>query len=161
VKRICEKILNIAFGIILIYSLFVGSVSAINPTIDVDPESPTPKSIVNFTSNIDDQNIIEVRLLFQECSANSGICHERKNISMSKFNEDTYETSVIMEFDDTTYIQYSLNVNTIEGWVQYFEGSKKDLNLQQNNGVDAPGFELILFIASAIFITILIYKRQR
>ena len=160
-KKTAAKILTIVFGVILIHGLFVGFVSAINPTIDVDPESPTPKSTVNFTSEIEDQDVQEVRLLFQECNANTGICHERRNLSMSEVSEGTYETSVTMEFDDTTYIQYSLNVKTSVGWTEYLGGTKKDLNTQQNSDNGTPGFEFIIFISAAIFIISLIYKRQR
>jgi len=160
-KKIGKKILTITLVVILMYSLVVGIVSAVIPTINVDPESPTPQSTVKFTSEIDDQNVQEVRLLFQECNANTGICHERKNLSMSEISEGTYETSVAMEFGDTTYIQYSLNVKTSGGWMEYLEGTKKNLNTQQNDGNGTPGFEFIIFISAAIFIISLIYKRRR
>lgn len=143
-------------------SLSVGIVSALIPTINIDPESPTPKSTVKFTSEVEDQNVIEVRLLIQECNANTGICHEpRENLSMSKISEGVYETSATLKFEDTTYIQYSLNVKTGEGWVQYLEGTKKDLNLQNNNGNNTPGFEFILAILATILIIPIVYKRKR
>ena len=160
-KRIGKNILTITCVVILVCSLGVGIVSAIIPTINVDPESPTPKSTVKFTAQVDDQNVIEVRLLFQECNANTGICHKRENLSMSEINDGEYETSVTMKFEDTTYIQYSLNVKTGEGWAQYLEETKKDLNLQNNNGNDTPGFEFILTFVATILIISIFYKRRR
>ena len=160
-KRIGKNILTITLLLILVYSFGVGIVSAIDPTIDIDPGSPTPESTVKFSAEVDDQNVIEVRLLFQECNANTGICHERENLSMSKISEGQYETSVTLKFEDTTYIQYSLNVKTGEGWTQYLEGTKKDLNLQNNNGNNTPGFEFILIFLAAILIISIFNKRRR
>ncbi len=161
-KRIGKNILTITLVVILVYSLGIRIVTAIDPTIDIDPESPTPKSTVKFTSELEDQNVIEVRLMLQECNANTGICHEpRENLSMSEISEGVYETSVTLKFEDTTYIQYSLNVKTGEGWAQYLDGTKKNLNLQQNNGSGTPGFEFILLILAAILIISIFYKRRR
>lgn len=164
-----RKILKNVFFMTLVISLFMTNiVNAAEPTVTLDPASPTPKSTVTFTAEIDDEGVISVWLWTQECDARIGICYPDtiQNISMTEQTDGSYKVTAGLKRLDVTYLQYTLNVETSDGWKTYLELTKVNLSLDQNgdgsaNGADkTPGFELILVIAS-IVVALFIYTRKR
>ena len=170
-RRITRRKLIITIAILgLFISTVINVPSASEPTVDIKPASPTPESTITFTATVEDENTNEVRLVLQECDSNTGICFTKQNISMNAIDNDTYEVSFDLEHPEATYIQYSLIVNSNEGWKTYLDKTKYNLSEKQNddNGKDGtnknndtPGFELILVLISVIFISIILNKRKR
>jgi hypothetical protein len=170
-KNNIRRILVIAIAILGVYMLIFNNVWAENePTIEIKPESPVPESTITFTATINDENATDVRIVFQECDANTEICFTKHNISMNSVDLDTYETSFTLEHSEATYIQYSLVVNSNEGWKTYLDKTKFNLTIKQNddNGKDnnnkdndTPGFEFFGILISVIFILLIFDKRKR
>ena len=140
------------------------------PTIEIKPSSPTPESTITFTATVKDENITDVRLVLQECDGNTGICFTKENISMNYIDMNTYEIMFTLEHSEATYIQYSLLVNSNEGWKTYLDKTKFNLSEKQNgdNGKDnnnedndTTGFEFIGVFISIIFILFILNKRKR
>jgi hypothetical protein len=166
-----RRILIIAIAIIGFFISTVTNVSsAIEPTVDIKPASPTPESTITFTATVEDENTTEVRLVLQECDGNTGICFTKQNISMNTIDIYTYEGSFDLEHSEATYIQYSLVVKSNEGWKTYLDKTKFNLSEKQNddngkdgsnNDNDTPGFGFIVVIISVIFILIILNKRKR
>ena len=142
-------------------------VSATDPTVTLDPSQPEPKSTVTFTASVDIDDVSEVRLLISECNVNTGICFSdsNKNLSMAEVSDGQYEATTALTHDDATYVQYTLLVKTDAGWTKYLEETKVNLKLSDNNGGNtnngSPGFEIIGFIFSAMFILAFYNKRKR
>jgi hypothetical protein len=170
-KKNTVKILIIAIAIFGFYISTFSNVSAENePTMEIKPASPTPKSTITFTATLSDENTTDVRIVLQECDAKTGICFTKENISMNSIDTDTYETMFTLEHAEATYIQYSLVVNSNDGWKTYLDKTKFNLSEKQNgengkndtnNDNDTPGFEFIGVFISVIFIFIILNKRKR
>jgi len=170
-KNNTKRIFIIAIVILGFLISTFNSVSAENePTIEITPQSPTPESTITFTASVKDENTTDVRIVIQECDANTGICFTKQNISMNSVDLDTYEISFTLEHSEATYIQYSLVVNSNEDWKTYLDKTKFNLTEKQNgdNGKnnnnkdnDTPGFEFIGVLISVIFILLIFNKRKR
>ena len=155
------------FFIILGVFLINNSALAISATtVEIIPESPEPKSEIEIIATIDMEGVEQTYIQIQECDINTGICYERKNISLSKVDESQYKTSYTLEQSKATYIQYDLIVKTGLGWETLIKEKKTDLLISQNNGnggngnQETPGFE-ILGIFLGFLIIILLFKRKR
>ena len=152
-----------AFAVLIACAAFLAvPVHAAEPTMEIDPDQPAPLSTVTFTAQIDD-TATAVRLLIQECNGNTGICYVRQNLSMSDMGDGSYQKTVTLEHEDATYIQYSLLVQTSNGWTTYLEETKVTLQEQQSNGDTngTPGFELAGMLLAAMFIMVLVVWRKR
>ena len=170
-KNNTKRILIITITILGFFMSIFNNVSAVNePIIEIKPESPAPESTITFTATVQDENTTDVRIVFQECDANTGICFTKQNISMNSVGLDTYEISFALEHSEATYIQYSLLVKSNEGWKTYLDKTKFNLTEKQNgdNGKDnnnkdndTPGFEFIGLFISVIFIMLIFNKRKR
>ena len=76
------------FFIILGVFLINNSALAISATtVEIIPESPEPKSEIEIIATIDMEGVEQTYIQIQECDINTGICYERKNISLSKADE--------------------------------------------------------------------------
>lgn len=157
----------VIFFIILGMFLINNSALAISATtIEIIPEKPEPKSEIEIIATVDMEGVEETYIQIQECDINTGICYERKNISLSKVDDNTYKTSYNLKESKATYIQYDLIVKTGLGWENLIKEKKTDLLISQNNGnggngnQDTPGFE-ILGIFLGILVIILLFKRKR
>jgi hypothetical protein len=169
-KKKNNKILMVSILILGLNIAIVNNVSAIDePTLDIDPEKPTPKSTITCTATVEDQNVIEVWLEIQECDINTGICFTKQNLTMDLVDTNTYETAVTLEHAEATYIQYSLIVRNDIGWNTYLKNTKVNLSEKQNgedgkNGNDdngTPGFELFSVFISLMLMMFIYIKRKR
>jgi len=161
---------SLMIGVLLLGMCVVNAfaVGAAEPTITIDPESPAPASEVTFSVEISDDNVSEVWLIVTECKG-STFCYTPQNVSMSEseVENNTYEVDVTLEYDDSTYITYSVNVKSDVGW-EKSEDHTVYLSVpsngdQSSNGDDnnqTPGFELIPMMLS-IAIIVFIFKRKR
>jgi len=84
--------------------------------ITIDPESPSPLSLVNFTVVMkNNTNYDEVRLILQECSED--LCFfPGLNISMTFIANNTYFEQVTLTIDKATQIKYSIKCMVNGNW---------------------------------------------
>ena len=168
-----RRCLKNAIYMTLVMSLLMTSlIVAAEPTVTLDPEAPKPEATVTFTATVDDDNVSSVWLNIQECTAVTGICFgdSKQNLSMTEQADGTYEASATLTHDDATYVQYTLFVETSEGWIEYLTDTKSNLDIESdddgttngdgNGGGGIPGFEIIAVLA-AISIAIIILRRKR
>ena len=152
--------------VLLIYLLGMGMfLSAVlplagdNPSVDItlNPTKPTPKSVVTFSVDINDDSISTVRLLINECNKEAGVCHMPQNISMNKVDGNTYETEVELEYDDVTSITYHIAVKSDGKWTKYNEYTTAlSINSGDSNG--SPGFETVVFLITIACVLFLFKK---
>jgi len=150
IKALITYVFTIGIFLLTIYTL-----AGDNPNIDItlSPENPAPKSVVTFSVDIDGDSISTVRLIIRECDKETGTCHFPQNISMSKINDDTYETAVQLEYDDVNSITYQIVIQSGGKWTEYNEYTadlsiKSDKNENNSNGT--PGFEIMVFVLAMI-----------
>ena len=166
-----RRVLRSAFFMTLVMGFLMTSlVTTADPIVAVDPGTPTVQSTVTFTADLGDDDAISVWITVQECDANTGICFpdSLQNVSMTELADGSYEVSITLIHEDASYLQYTLLVESSEGWNEYLEKTRVDLAEKQNddgptNGEDnnsTPGFELILVAIAVLFIS-LIYFRKR
>ena len=131
-----------------------------SPSVDINlnPLNPTPKSVVTFSVDINDDSISTVRLLINECNKEAGVCHMPQNISMNKVDDDTYETEVQLEYDDATSITYHIAVKSDGKWTKYNEYTTYLSIKSENDSNGSPGFETITFLI-AMMGFLLLFKR--
>ena len=166
---------KLVIGVLLLGMFLVNATFAIaEPTVTLDPASPELQGEVTFTATVDDENIVGVFLEIQECDANLGICYPdtQQNLTMLEQTNGSaiYTATATLIRTDVTYLQYTLNVETSEGWVKYLEKTKVNLTLDQDdngdtnggtdNGSGTPGFEIILVMIS-LLVAVSLYKRKR
>jgi len=150
---------------VLLFSLTIVTADA---TVDFIPAKPEPKDTIEVTAKITDENVNAVHVLIQECNENTGICYTKQNFTMAEISDSIYTTSVTLEKDDATYLQYTINVKTSDGWIEYNKETKIDYEKasSNNNGKtdsnnDTPGFEFIALALSIMFISLILYRRKR
>jgi len=158
---------NTLFVAILVLNIFVltALTTAIAaPTIGeitLNPSEPTPQSTIDFSVDINGDDISSVWLIVQECNEN--ICYSGQNVSMSKVSVDGYEAEATLIHADATYIKYYVEVQS-EEWTKstYVElDLSKEPNDHTGNGNNkTPGFELLLLIMSMMFVVFLMRKRK-
>jgi hypothetical protein len=152
---------------ILIALLFTSTIIYADATVDFIPEKPLPKDTIEVTAQITDTNINAVHVLIQECNENTGVCYTKKNYTMDEISDNIFSTSVSLEKDDATYLQYTITVHTSDGWIEYNKDTKLSYGKasSENNGKtdsdDTPGFEFIAFALSIMFISLILYRRKR
>lgn len=155
-------------GVLLLGMCVVNAfaVGAAEPTVTIDPESPAPASEATFNVEISDDNVSEVWLIVKECKG-SDFCYNPQNVSMSEVENNTYEVDVMLEYDDSTYITYGVNVKSDAGWeksedhtVYLSVPSNGDQSGNEDDNNQTPGFELIPMMLS-IAIIVFIFKRKR
>ena len=156
----------------LVMSLLVTNlIVAAEPTVTVDPETPEAESTVTFTAVLDDDDVISVWLDIRECSAILCFPGSIQNLSMTEQADGSYETSATLTYDTAIYIQYTLFVESSEGWNEYLSETKVYLAEKQNGdgttngdngngGGGIPGFEIIGLL-TAVVISIIILRRKR
>lgn len=152
--------------VLLIYLLGMGmflsatfTLGGDSPSVDIDlnPLNPTPKSVVTFSVDINDDSISTVRLLINECNKEAGVCHMPQNISMNKVDDDTYEAEVKLEYDDATSITYHIAVKNNGKWTKYNEYTTYlSINSGDSNG--SPGFETMVFLITVACVLFLFKK---
>ena len=163
-----------------LYISIVGTGTAAEPIIKeitLDPEEPSPLSTITFTAVINNSNNLDdVRLIVQECT--DSLCYAiGSNESMLAVDNNTYQTTVTLTHNDATYIKYHLEIETNETWYIY---SITELNLKNetnnnssnnnnnntnpsngNTSEKTPGFEILPFLMSIIFVTIIATLSER
>ena len=163
---------------IIIIGLFISTASnviaASDPTFEVDPKEPEQLSTVTITASFESyDDIEEINFLFNECTKDN-ICFTRQNVTMTNSDDGEWKVTIKLEHDDSAYVQYWLNIKTIDGWYEFPEespypktylkekvtngGSNGNANGQGNN--DTPGFEIIIMIISIMSI-IAIFKMKK
>jgi hypothetical protein len=153
--------------LILAVLLFSSIIISADATVDFIPEKPKPKDTIEVTAKISDANVNEVHVLIQECNENTGVCYTKQNFTMVEMSGNIYTTSVSLEKDDATYLQYTIHVKTSDGWIEYNKDTKVDYEkASSNNGKtdsnnDTPGFEFITLALSIMFISLILYRRKR
>ena len=134
------------------------------PTVTINPPHPTPQSTVTFTVDTSEENLLGVWLEIQECNGDKGICYTKQNLSMEETSPGSYQLSVTLQHSDATYIQYTIKLDTPNGWQEYFKETKvtlsKENNAPSDNKNNTPGFEIIGLLAAS-FIIIMLLRRQR
>ncbi len=167
-------IATIIFGLMV---SFASSVSAEDPSyedIEIDPEEPIRESDVTFSVEITGDNISEVRVRVEEC--NDQFCYQDiQNESMTNTEGNTWEASVTLIHDDTTYGTVWLEVFSDGQWFDFKESritfdvteAENGENGENGNGEngengdnDTPGFEFVILIIS-IIVGILVYNKKR
>ena len=145
-----------------------GVIAAIGPSIDLDPEEPSPQSTVMFTVTIpDNENLSNVRLIVKECKGGDICFTDSFNESMTEKDVDTFELEITLKHDTATYIEYYAGYLNNDKWEEA-DSEKLNLKIESNNGNSngnddtngTPGFEIIPFLA-AISIGILLFRRKR
>lgn len=140
-----------------------------DPTVDeisINPTSPTPKSTVTITADVSGDNLEEVKLRFKEC--NDVLCHRNQNLSMTLV-DGSYQASYTLESDDSTYVEYWLEIKSEGSWYK-FEDDSMITNLDRfgNSGSTtddaddsnkSPGFEIVLVFLSFLVI-FFVYKKR-
>jgi len=163
-KHTNNKILAI-FAIALIGFIVLSTISIADVTVDIIPEKPSPEGTVEITTQVTDENVIAVYLLLQECNGNTGICYSTDNITMTRI-DNVFTSSITLTHDDATYLQYTIVVQTDQGWTEYHKETKVYYEISSpNNGNtdpdDSPGFEFAALALSIMFISLILYRRKR
>ena len=164
---------NFLIATIVIVGLYVstsGVMAAIEPTIVLDPEEPTPQSTVLFTVTIpDSETVSNVRLIVKECKDGDLCFTDSFNESMIEKDVDAFEVEITLKHDTATYIEYHVGYLDNDVWKES-DSEKLDLKIESNNGNpngengntnETPGFEAIGVLISAIFILLILNKRKR
>jgi len=164
-KHTNNKILAI-FAIALIGFIVLSTSSIADATVDIIPEKPSPEGTVEITTQVTDENVIAVYLLLQECNGNTGICYSTENITMTSTIDNVFTSSITLTHDDATYLQYTIVVQTDQGWTEYHKETKVYYEISSpNNGNtdpdDSPGFEFAALALSIMFISLILYRRKR
>jgi len=138
---------------------------AAQPSVTINPTNPSPQSTLTFTVALSEENILGAWLEIQECNGNKGICYPKQNLSMEEKSPGTYQLSVTLQHSDATYMQYTIKLDTPNGWEEYFKETKVTLSQGNNGGSsnnknNAPGFEIIGLIAASVIITMLLRRRR-
>lgn len=165
-KKIMKKLTPILI-IWLFITLFTPILYA-EQTIEITPEQPEPNSSVTFQVELPEENALNAYIWIQECNGNTGVCYKDRNITMTETSENTFEGTATLEHEEATYFQYTIKVNTENGWKEFFKETKVNLaegtdedNGNGNSGTDTPGFELFGLVISVIFILLILYRRKR
>ena len=158
-KNIKKTMVLTAFLIFSLCISIIGTIRAVEPTVvevTLDPEDPAPQSTIIFTAVItSEDNIEELRLIVRECK--EGLCYTGGfNESMTTVDTDTYQTSVTLIHDGSTYIKYHLEIKSDGTWYKN-DITEVDLKLNSDN---TSGFEMILLLISIVIGT-LVLKRKR
>ena len=154
---------------LLIASLIVAlpvSVQA-DATVDIIPPEPKALQTIEVTTQLTDENINAVYVEIQECNGNTGLCYSKVNETMSETTANVYTASVTLTHDDATYMQYTIVVQTDQGWITYEKDTKVTYDTASgstnggSNDNDTPGFEFIGIALSIMFISFILYRRKR
>lgn len=169
----------IAMVAICLFSSVVAIVSAEDPSYEDivwSPEEPIRESEVSFTVDITGDVPEEVYVRVEEC--NDIFCYQDiLNESMMNTVGNTWEGSVTLVHDDTTYCTVWLEILSNGNWTNFKEsritfdvyedtgngenGGNGDNGENGENGTDdTPGFEVIVLVIS-IIVAISIYKKKR
>ena len=152
--------------------LLIVSIALISPfvaadaTVDIIPAKPKALDTIEVTAEITDENIVAVYTTIQECNENTGICYTKDNKSMTETGTNQYTASIDLKHSDATYLQYTIHVQTADGWVEYEKDTKVNFDTSSSNGGsnndnDTPGFEFVVLALSRMFISLLAYRRPR
>ena len=161
--------------VIGIITATIGSAVTALPTlgeVTVNPEHPTRLSTVTFTVNVIGEDIKTVKIAVLECNASSGLCElNRDNVTMQFEEGSTYKGTVTLNYPTASYLSYWIYVqnNSCTIVLPNSEGVKVNLSISSingnncsnnNDGVDSPGFEVIIFIAAICCMMILLGRKR-
>ncbi|OYT30075.1 hypothetical protein B6U98_00330 [Thermoplasmatales archaeon ex4572_165] len=161
-----NKILAI-FAVALIGFIVFSTSSMADVTVDIIPVKPSPEETIEITAKITDENVTAVYVELQECNGNTGICYSQENITMTGMIGNEFTSSITLTHDDATYLQYTIIVQTDQGWAEYNKDTKVDYEISApNNGNtdddnNTPGFEFVSLALSIMFISLILYRRKR
>lgn len=163
-----SNIKNSLMFVFIITGLLISSTNAIaNVTVDVIPEEPKALQTIEITTQITDENINAVYLKIQECNGDSGLCYAQDNITMTGTIDNIYTSSITLTHDDATYLQYTIVVQTDQGWTEYHKDTKVNYEIPSSNdngdtndGDNTPGFEFAALALSIMFISLILYRRK-
>ena len=161
---------NILITAIVILGLFLSTANvAAEPVADISvtPKEPEHLDMLTFTATVtSDEDIDEVNLIIKECKP--GLCYKRTTVPMA-LEGDTYQAEFKLEYSDSTYISYHLEI-TSGGSTSETEEINLTLKIDSSNGNTngggsddgdgLPGFEVIIFIA-AVFIALILIRKKR
>ncbi len=141
--------------------------AAMATTISINPGTPEPASEITFMIDVHEENVSEVWIVVGECRS-SEFCYPPQNISMEPVTDTEYEKAVMLQYDDSTYINYYANIKSEDGWEQT-ESVKLYLSAPSNgNGStngdgtsNTPGFEGVLLLLSLVIVVSLVRKKKR
>ena len=155
-----------AFLILIIVSIMMMShLVPADATVEVTPEKPKALGTIGITAKVTDENIVAVYTTIQECNENTGICYAKQNYSMMTGVDNEFTTSINLEKSDATYLQYTIHVQTADGWQEYEKDTKVSYDTSSNGGSnnnnDTPGFEFVVLAFVIMFISLLAYRRKR
>lgn len=167
-----QTLILVIIGILSIVGTSFASAATAQPTIGIPvliPSNPVAQSKVQFSVDVSGDDITFVKLNIEECNGKTGICHQAKNLTMSKISDITYTQDVTLAYSDSTYITYWIAVQYGSLWK---DSAKTKLNLTvpqpDHNQTDgsgnkkSPGFEIpIIVIAVAVSLILLGRKRYR
>lgn len=168
-----KKIKNIFIIFIFLFGLNLTSNNILandNVNIEIIPASPEPESEIEIKVFINIDGIEQVNIEIQECNITTGLCfpNSRKNITMSKIDDNNYIAIHKLIESKASYIEYNLLVKTEIGWEYLIEKEKTNLTEPKNNGDsningngDTPGFEIITLFLSIIIVLLILNKRKR
>ena len=153
---------------LIIASLIVAlsaSISA-DATVDIIPPEPKALQTIEVTTQLTDENVNAVYVEIQECNGDTGLCYSKVNETMTETTANVYTASITLTHDDATYLQYTIVVQTGQGWTTYEKDTKVtyDTSSGTTNGDssnDTPGFEFITIALSIMFISFILYRRKR
>jgi hypothetical protein len=160
-KKFCKIIFLYLLGLLLCLSI-INIASAADPTVGeiiLAPSKPTPQSDVKVSTDITGGDVSKVRLIINECNKQKGICLASRNITMSKKSDNTYETTVTLQWEDATSITYHISLESNGKWIEYDEYTTLLSTTGSSNGSNgSPGFEIIVFLIAIIGFVIYVRK---
>ena len=161
-----KTIISLFLLCLLISSLTVHA----DPTIEISPSEPKPKSTVEVTVDTNDDTVDEVYVLYQECESDS-LCKLPENVTLTKSSGNMYTASITLEWDSATYLQINkIIMHNQSGYAEYEQLTKHYLDTSEpsNGGTsngggdnDTPGFEFAVIALSIMFISFIVYRRKR
>lgn len=168
-RKFGSKILSLIFVNVL-FLLAVGNLAYADPIVGdiiVTPSHPAPQSDVTFSVEIEGNGTSSVRLIIRECNKETGVCHAPpQNVSMTNVGGSTYEAEVTLIHNDVTSITYNIEIKSEGKWIESDESTttlnvkSADTDSNGNNSNNTPGFEILTFLVSVIFV-VMILKRMR
>lgn len=156
-----RKMLILAAAMISMIGVSIGVTAApVFGDITLAPAAPTALSTFTVSVSISGETPSEVRIIVEECNEVTGVCHDKKNVSMTEVAIDSYSADVTLTYDDTTYITYWVSAQANGVWS---ESEKKNVTLSTGttDGKKTPGFELALLMGAVGISMFLVLSRKR
>ena len=157
---------------LLLLNTSIGSAVPVLDKMDISPSKLAPQGTAAFTASVSDYDYVDaVYLIVDECT--EGLCFtDGFNESMTHNGIGEFESEITLKHESATEIKYHVEIkvknNPSVDWttsdsVSYDLDVSGSSNGDTNNGNSSnntPGFEL-LFVLSAIFIGLLLFRKKR